>query len=330
MTDLQLSLATGRCLRFDALISGRVRPQGVAFVYSQVHPSELFWRQLTFAEFDVSEMSLSSLFIAWSRGVRDWVALPVFPRREFFHARIMVRDGCGVEHPADLAGRRVGVPEYQQTAAVWSRGVLSDEFGVSAADIEWFMERPPQLSHGSATAFIPPQGVRLRYITPSDTMTAMVDRNELEAVLLFITEPTLADRSVRAIRSAEGMHPLFADAVGEIARYYGKTGILPVNHCVVVRRALVEQHPWLPLNLYAAFDAARRAAHEEARAYVRLAAQLGRITLDSPDAEADPFPYGLAPNRRAIDALLRYQVEQGLIDKAPVVEDVFAPSTQNL
>src|SRR5215813_15207831 len=149
MTDshLQLSIALSDNERTRPLLEGRVTPQGIKLVPTMVHPSEMFWRQLRFAEFDVSEMSMSSLLISTARGPTPWVALPVFTTREFFHTRIQVRADAGITAPADLRGKRVGVPEYQQTAAIWGRGVLENEFGVPPRDMEFFMERVADRSH---------------------------------------------------------------------------------------------------------------------------------------------------------------------------------------
>src|SRR6202521_6196478 len=142
---LELSIALSDNERTRPLLEGRVVPQGIRLVPTMVHPSEMFWRQLRFAEFDVSEMSMSSLLISTARGASPgptpWVALPVFTTREFFHTRILVRADAGIAAPADLRGKRVGVPEYQQTAAIWGRGVLENEFGVRPRDMEFFMER---------------------------------------------------------------------------------------------------------------------------------------------------------------------------------------------
>ena len=116
----------------------------------------MFWRQLKFAEFDVSEMSVSSLIIATANGPTEWVALPIFSMRQFFHTSILVRADSGIMQPSDLRGKRIGVPEYQQTWAVWSRGILADEFGVQPSDMTWYMERSPARSHGGATGFTAP------------------------------------------------------------------------------------------------------------------------------------------------------------------------------
>src|SRR6202158_3588585 len=150
---LELSIALSDNERTRPLPEGLVVPQGIKLVPTMVHPSEMFWRQLKFAEFDVSEMSMSSLVISTARGPTPWVALPVFTTREFFHTRILVRSDAGIAAPADLSGKRVGVPEYQQPAAIWGRGTLENEFGVRPRDIEFFMERVADKSHGGATGF---------------------------------------------------------------------------------------------------------------------------------------------------------------------------------
>ena len=151
---LELSIALSDNERTRPLLEGRVTPQGIRLVPTMVHPSEMFWRQLRFAEFDVSEMSMSSLIISVSRGDTRWVAIPVFTMRKFFHTSIIVRTESGIATPADLRGKRIGVPEYQQTWAIWARGILQHEFGVHAREIEWFMERNPDKSHGGATGFV--------------------------------------------------------------------------------------------------------------------------------------------------------------------------------
>src|SRR6516164_415223 len=133
-TRLALSIALSDNPNTRPLIDGEVVPEGIALTPTAAHPSEMFWRQLRFAEFDVSEMSMSSLLIATARGPTPWVALPVFTTREFFHTRVLVRADAGIAVPADLKSKRVGVPEYQQTAAIWGRGALANEFGVWPRD----------------------------------------------------------------------------------------------------------------------------------------------------------------------------------------------------
>lgn len=342
MTRLSLSVCLSRNPLTEPILSGAVSPEGIDWIPSGVHPSEMFWRQLKYADFDVSEMSLSSLSIAASHGVRDWVAIPVFTTRKFFHTGIVVRDGAGIEHPGDLAGKRVGVPEYQQTAAVWSRGALRHEFGVSPDQIRWFMERPPERSHGGTTGFAAPPGVELSYIAGDSSIGAMLGAGELDAALVYLSGQNLVDRTPRAASEVGGLRPLFADPVAEGVRYYGKTGILPVNHTVVVRASLLEKHPWAALNIYSAFVAAKRAAFGPLTA---IEGEIGAgggllepwltVGAIAPGtmaalARTDPLPYGLAAQRTVLDALSAYLAEQGLVNSAVDLPGLFAPSTRQL
>ena len=171
---IEMSIALSDNVRTRPLIEGRVTAEGIRLLPTVVHPSEMFWRQLKFQEFDVSEMSLSSLTIATAQGPTPWVGLPVFTMRNFFHTGILVRTDRGINRPEDLRGKRVGVPEYQQTSALWTRGVLQHEYGVLARDMEWFMERLPERSHGGSTGFKPPKGVKLNYIPGSTNIGEML------------------------------------------------------------------------------------------------------------------------------------------------------------
>jgi 4,5-dihydroxyphthalate decarboxylase len=322
LAALTLSAALSKNAMTAPLLDGRVRPEGIELHASGVHPSEMFWRQLRFGDFDVSEMSLSSLFIATAQGRRDWVALPLFTTRRFFHTRIVVRADAGIDTPADLAGRRVGVPEYQQTAAVWTRAALQHEFGVLPRDLEWFMERPLSRSHGGVTGFTPPEGVELSFIDERTSLGTMLATAELDAAIHYTADHNLVDRTRAQAADVPGLTTLFPDPVAEGVRYYRKTGILPVNHCVVIRRDLLDRHPWLSLNLYAAFLRAKETALESARAALQPWEQLG--ALDGERArEVDPLPYGLRDQRHVLDAIAGFLLEQGLTTRRVALEEVF-------
>jgi 4,5-dihydroxyphthalate decarboxylase len=151
-----------------------------------------------------------------------------------------------------------------------------------------------------------------------------VSRGELDAVLLFLTDAAPADRSVQVERTrCDGMHPLFADPIEESARYFRATGVVPLNHCVVIRRQLAKDHPWLPQALYHAFERSRQWAFEQLSEYALLAQEQGE-SVNQPSR--DPYAYGLRANRKAIDTLLRYQVEQGLLGAALQTDEIFAAS----
>jgi 4,5-dihydroxyphthalate decarboxylase len=341
---LDVSLVLSINERTKPLLEGRVAAQGIRLIPTGVHPSEMFWRQLKFQEFDVSEMSMSSLIIATERGDRTWAALPVFTTREFFHTRALVRVGAGIEKPADLVGKRVGVPEYQQTAAVWSRGVLEHEFGVQPADVHWFMERTPEVSHGGSTGFTPPAGVTVDRIPASTNIGEMLINGELDATLLYLTDRNLVDRSRIDVLGTGKVRRLFADQLAEGRRFFKKTGLYPINHCVVVRRALLEQHPWVALNLYKAFVAAKQMAIQQMsislEPYLATGAVgAGILAGSGMDAlghgvtaviEADPLAYGVKASRKVLETITQYSVEQGLTRERVRLEDMFWPSTLDL
>ncbi|MGH9114805.1 MAG: hypothetical protein ACRDWW_03150 [Acidimicrobiales bacterium] len=330
MTTLQLSGALTANVFNDPVLAGAERPEGLSLVWTRLHPSEMFWRQLHFAEFDVSELSLSSLLISLDRGDTRWVGIPVFTTREFFHTRILVRADAGVDRPEDLAGKRVGVPEYQQTAALWSRGALQHEFGTPPQAMKWYMERPPERSHGGATGFVPPPGVQLSYLPSETDIGRALVAGELDATLLYLSEPNLVDRSRLDLDRHPEIRPLFADRRAEGIRYHRATGLLPVNHCVVVRRELAERHPWIVLNLYDMFVAAKEAV---AAGLVRALDPYRYLGLvDGVDAglATDPRPYGIRGQRNVLETLSRYSHEQGLTSREVTPEEVFAPSTLDL
>jgi 4,5-dihydroxyphthalate decarboxylase len=331
MTDLTLSLALSDNAFTRPLLDGDVRAEGISLTPTALHPSEMFWRQLRFGDFDVSEMSMSSLLIATARGPTDWVALPIFTTREFFHTRILVRADAGIAAPADLRGKRVGVPEYQQTAAIWGRGALAHEFGVAPREIEWFMERGADKSHGGATGFVPPAGVRVTPIAAETNIGEMLMRGELDATLFYLADRNLVDRSRVDLSATAQVKPLFADRAAEGRRYYAKTGLYPINHTVVVRRSLLEQHPWIALNLFAAFGRAKERVAGRAQDYLRGFFALGLLGDDVSRAlAADPMAYGVKAARPVLETIARYVYEQGLTPRVVGLEEIFAPSTLDI
>jgi 4,5-dihydroxyphthalate decarboxylase len=328
---VQLSFAFGSNERSQPLLDGSVRPVGVDLTLAGVSSAEIFWRQLAFQEFDVSEMSLSSLLITIARGDSPWWGLPVFTTRHFFHTWGYVRRDAGIETPADLSGKRVGVPEYQQTAALWTRGIFEHEFGVPPSAIHWYMERPPERSHGGATGFRPPPGVDLTYIPRERNMGEMMLAGELDATIIYIGRASLMERSTVDLAHHPAIRPMFPDAMAEGVRYYRTTGIFPINHTVVVRRSLVEQHPWLALNLCQAFEEAKALARARLRGLLDPYSQLGLVPDESrQNLATDLYPYGVRANRQTLETVTRYSHEQGLTPRLLALDEVFAPSTLEL
>lgn len=326
--NLPISIAMASNPRTWPVFDGKIEPDGIQLIPSAVHPSELFWRQLRFGDFDVSEMSFSSLLMARAKGDDRWVGLPVFTTRKFFHAEILVRRVAGIDKPADLKGKRVGVPEYQQTAALWTRGVLAHEFGVAPGDMEFWMERTPSHSHRAAIGFTPPPGVTIRQIPAEKSIGSMMLSGELDAVIHYIVNPNLVDRSTADLWNHPDVKPLFPDPLAEGIRYYRKTGIFPINHGMVIRRELAEKHPWIVLNLYKAFARANEMADRERVEHAEYHRAAGLLTREAADALRTPLVrHGIVANRKVLETAARYSHEQGLTPRLLALEEVFAASS---
>lgn len=327
---LRLSIGMAANPRTWPILDGHVTADAIDLVPSVVHPSELFWRQLRFGDFDVSEMSFSSLMMAKANGDERFVGLPVFTTRRFFHTEMLVRRDSGISSPADLKGKRVGVPEYQQTAALWTRGVLQREFGVAPKDMEFWMERVPSHSHRGALGFTSPPGVAIRQIPPEKNIGSMMISGELDATLFYLVNPNMIDRSTADLWHHPDIQPMFPDALAEGVRYYRKTGIYPINHGMVIKREIAEQHPWTVLNLFKAFQRANEFANEQRLEHAEYHFRAGLISGEANDALAKPLVvHGVKANRLVLETAAQYSFEQGLTPRLTKLEDVFAANAMN-
>jgi 4,5-dihydroxyphthalate decarboxylase len=337
MPKLQLSFVTAPNERVEPLINGTVAIEGVELITTYSDPSETFWRQLKFQEFEVSEMSLSSYLIAKSRGM-DMIALPVFPSRRFMHSQLSYHVDSGIKEPGDIVGKRIGVGEYQQTASLWVRGILEHDFGVSQYKVHWFMERSEELSHGGATGFTPPPGISFQRIPEDKSLASMLVANEIDVASVhraFARESNIVDRSTQ-IRARGGdwnkVKPLFADNVAEATRFVKKHGYIPANHAYAIRGDVYRKYPWLAFNLYKAFVAAKEYAADHLKENIPSALILRDEYLAKTREifGADPFPYGVKANRKMLETIIDYSFEQGLTPKKLKLDELFAPSTLEL
>jgi 4,5-dihydroxyphthalate decarboxylase len=325
--NIPLSIAMASNPRTWPIFDGRVKPDGITLIPSLVHPSELFWRQLRFADFDISEMSFSSLMMVRSKGDDRWVGLPIFTTRKFFHAEILVRRDSGIERPADLKGRRVGVPEYQQTAALWTRGVLEHEFGVAPKDMQFWMERGPSHSHRGAIGFAASPGVTIHQIPPEKNIGSMMLSGELDATIHYIVNANLVDRSTADLWQHRDIKPLFADPRAEGIRYYRKTGIFPINHGMVIRKEIADKHPWVVLNVYKAFERANEIADRERLEHADYYLAAGLLAPEAAEALRTPLVrHGINANRKVLETAALYSHEQGLTPRLVALDEVFAAS----
>ena len=327
---LQLSLGIASNPRTWPILDGRVTADAIDLVPSIIHPSELFWRQLRFGDFDISEMSFSSLMMAKANGDERFVGLPIFTTRRFFHTEMLVRRDAKIESPADLKGKRVGVPEYQQTAALWTRGVLQHEFGVAPKDMEFWMERVPSHSHRGALGFTSPPGVTIHQIPAEKSIGSMMISGELDATLFYLVNPNMIDRSTADLWHHPAVKPMFPDPLAEGVRFYRKTGIYPINHGMVIKREIAEQHPWTVLNLFKAFKRANEVANEERLEHASYHYSAGLISREANDALAKPVvTHGIKANRHVLETAAQYSCEQGLTPRLVKLEEVFAANAMN-
>lgn len=337
MSKLTLSFISAFNERVQPLMDGTVEPEGLELIPTYSHPAETFWRQLKFQEFEIAEMSLSSYLIARARGM-DMVALPVFPSRRLFHAELAYHVDSGVREPRDLVGKRIGVGEYQQTAALWTRGILEHDFGVSQYKVDWYMERTEELSHGGVTGFAPPPGISFHRIPPDKSLASMLVNHELDAASVrgpWTRAASVMDRSSR-IPGSDGdwskIKPLFPDRIAEGSRFFKKHGFIPANHAYIIRGDIHRKYPWVAFNLYSAFEKAKALAQEKLAERIPSGLFFGPeyLAMTKNILGADPFPYGLNANRPMLELLIDYSHEQGLTSGKMKIEELFAESTLGL
>lgn len=323
MVLVEMTLAMTPWDRIQPLLNGEVRPKGVRLRYVETSLGERWDRQLSVGTFDISDMSLSNFLRARAMGW-GYRALPVFHNRYFPHAWMLYRAGSGIEsgRPETLRGKRIGVIDYQTTAEVWTRGVLEHEFGVKPHEIEWFPSRSAPALPGEESPFAPPPGVTLRGVVQDQV--AFFLAGGLDALLgtQGPPQPALAGRP-----EAVG---LFQDVEGESVRYFQKTGVFPINHVVIVREAILTQHPWIAQSLFDAFVRAQALAVQRISQLPPSHIMFAFQALDRQQNVfgENPFAYGLAANARPLDAFQTFSVEQGLTARKQPWSELFAASTQ--
>ncbi|HEX3647109.1 MAG TPA: ABC transporter substrate-binding protein [Pseudonocardiaceae bacterium] len=320
---VSLTLACWDYDRTQALADGRVRPEGVDLTYLPLPVEETFYRMMRHREFDVAELSLSSYVVSLCRDA-PFVAIPVFPSRSFRHNGIYVNADAGIAEPADLVGKAVGVAEYQLTANVWIRGILAEHHGVPVESVRYRTGGLHQPGRIEKAAVDLPPSIDIAPIAPDATLADLLARGEIDAIYTPRSPRPFLDRDPRVRR-------LFADPRAEEEAYFRATGIFPIMHVIALRRDRYERHPWLAQSLYKAFTAAKAAATER---LAETAAPLSMVPWSyaefdrARDLMGDDFwPYGLPANEHTLATFLRYSHAQGLADRLPHPEELFAKET---
>jgi 4,5-dihydroxyphthalate decarboxylase len=321
---LRLSLACWDYDRTRALADGRVQPEGIDLVYLNQPVEETFFRMMRFGEFDASEMSLSSYVASLGRAEPPFIAIPAFPSRFFRHSCIFVSAKSGIRKPEDLKGKRVGVPEYQMTAPVWIRGILSDEHGVKVTDVQHLSGGEEEPGRDEKQKLDLPPTIGLSSIGKNQTLSAMLAEGELDALVTARAPSTFKSKP-------DAVKRLFPDYVAKEKEYYKRTKIFPIMHTVVIRRDVYAKNPWVAQSLYKAFTAAKKIASDMYAQTAALSSMLPWSTAQADETRAemgeDWWPYGLGPNRHVLETFLRYHHEQGLSKRLYKPEELFARET---
>ena len=323
MAKLNLSVAIGDYDRTRPLVDGSARIDGVEPVFMMLDPEEIFFRAFRHAEFDICELSLSSFTVKTARGDNPYVGVPAFLSRAFRHTAIYVRTDR-IREPADLKGRKIGVPEYQLTACVWARAMLEDDFGVKPSDVVWIRGGIEEPGRPEKIAITLPADVRLESAPEGTALSGLLEAGAIDA-LIAPRAPSCSEPG----RAPVGW--LFADPTRAATEYFRRTGIFPIMHLLGVRRELADRHPWLPAAALKAFEHAKKIA------VTRLAdTSATKVTLPFVEEQLkaarelmgrDFWSYGVRANRTVLETFLRHHHRQGLSSRRVAVDELFHPST---
>lgn len=322
MGRLALTLACGPYDRTEALHNGVVQLEGIDLTYLAIQsPPEIFTRMVNKQAFDVAEMGLTMHVIRQARGDFPFVALPVFPLLMFRHGYIFINVKSNIKEPKDLEGKRIGLLNYSQSAVIWIRGLLQHEYGVDLDGVRWFTGgvNVPELPN--TTQSLPDRPLSLTYIGADKTLNAMLADEEIDA-LIGARKPDCLGK----VPEVRRLFPNYREVEKE---YYRRTGIFPIMHDVVIKASLYQEHPWIAESLYKGFVEAKRWALQQMRFSGAARYMLPWLFDDIEETEAlfgdDPWPYGVEPNRKTLETLVQYLVEQGFLAKAIPVDELFVP-----
>ena len=322
MAKLNLSVAVGDYDRTRPLVDGAALIDGVDPVFMTLSPEEIFFRAFRHEEFDVCELSLSSFTIKTAQNTCPYVGVPAFVSRAFRHTSIYVRTDR-IRQPADLKGKKVGLPEYQLTANVWARAILEDDHGVKPSDMTWVRGGIEHPGRPEKIAISLPRDVRLEDAAEGATISGLLDEGKIDGFM--------APRPPSCAATNPNVGWLFRDPAQAASDYFRRTGIFPIMHLVGVRRELAEKHPWLPGAVLKAFDAAKRIALEKLSDTSATKVTLPFVEESLSFARAlmgpDFWSYGLNANRPTLDAFLKHHHAQGLSARRVAADELFHPAT---
>jgi 4,5-dihydroxyphthalate decarboxylase len=324
MGKIRLTLACWDYDRTRALQDGRVEVEGVDLTYLPLRVEETFWRMLRYGEFDVAEMSTGSFLMSRDKGAPRLIGIPVFPSKTFRHSCIYINTDSGIKKPADMAGKRVGVPEYQITMATWARGILQHEYGVAPEKMKWFTGGEEHPGRQDKVRHNPPPNIDIQPIPEDQTLSVMLERGDIDAMI----SAHMPSPFVRRHPKVKRLIPNFREVEQE---YFKRTKIFPIMHTIVIREEVYEKQPWIAQSLFKAFEESKRfcqeAMYEFSALKYMLAWSIDEMEKEREALGPDAWAYGLEANRHVLETLVQYTYEQGLISKRLDVDSLFAKST---
>lgn len=316
----QLSLACTLTDRTRAVVEGRIKVEGFDIAFTPGEPEDLFRIAMREARYDITEMSMGSHILSVARGDSRYIGVPVFPSRAFRHSAIYIRTDRGISGPKDLAGRVIGLPEYQQTAAVWVRGVLRDYYGTDLSGITWKVA-------GERTPIVLPPHIRKESIAEGQTLDAMLAAGEIDAVIAPRPPACFVNGTAPVAR-------LFPDFRSHEEAYFEATGFFPIMHCIAIRRDVAAANPGLPMALFNAFSAAKAHALAEAAMVNVLRISIpwiaAEVAKQTEFMGGDPWPYGFQRNRAEVAAMCRFSAADGLTSQDVEPEALFHETTHGV
>lgn len=322
-SKLRLTMACWDYDRTRAIMENRVAFDGIEMTYLPLVVEETFFRMMRHQEFDVSEMSLSSYTLSLFADKPPFIAIPVFPSRMFRHNGIFINTNSGIREPKDLAGKRVGTPEYQLTAPVWQRGILSDEYKVPVTSMLHFQGGLEEPGREEKAPLSLPASIKLQEIPKDKTLSQMLETGEIDALV--------GPRVPSTFKPGGKVRRLFEDYASVEREYYQRTKIFPIMHVVAIRREVYEKHPWVAQSLYKGLIEAQRITYQDLRETAALKTMLPWLIQHVEETEKlmgkEFWPYGLQPNVNTLQTFLRYSYEQGLAKRLLAPKDLFARET---
>ena len=324
MSKLQLTFGCWNYDRTRALMDGSVQPDGIDLNYLSMPVEETFFRMLRHKEFDVAEMSLSSYTVSMFNEARPFVAIPVFPSRFFRHSCIYVNAKAGIREAKDLIGKRVGNPEYQMTAPVWIRGILSDHYGVPVDSVTYYTGGEEEPGRSEKIKLDLPANIKVQSIGPEQTLAQMLLDGDIDALYTARMPSSFLNGGGKVKR-------LFEDYEQVERNYFKQTQMFPIMHTVAIRRDVYEANRWVARSMMKALEESQRRTYDDLYETAALKVMLPRLTshVEQVKLEMGPdfWPYGFEKNEATLQTFLRYHFEQGLSKRLLSPRELFAPES---